>query len=371
MTASWRLMTIRGIPIGLHWSMSIVFALLTISLATAYFPATSDDLPTAVAWVMALVTSALFFASILLHELGHAFVALRNGLPVNGITLFIFGGVAQIAARAKSAGVDLRVAGAGPLVSFALAGLFGAIWLLTRDVDYLAAPSLWLARLNLILGLFNLLPGFPLDGGRILRALVWHWTGSEQRAAQVALISGQIVAFGMMGFGALLVLNGNFANGIWLIFIGWFLQNAAMSEATGSTVETVLRGVTVGQAMGPAESRVPGRMMVRQLVDDYVLPSGERHFIVEDGDVPRGIVTLRDVTAIEQDRWDWTPVRDVMKPWGSLTCVTPGTELLDALRTMDDQQVRQLPVVEDDHALGLLTREEVLHYIRLRMELQG
>ncbi|HYH11225.1 MAG TPA: site-2 protease family protein [Thermomicrobiales bacterium] len=371
MTASWRLLKIRGIEIGLHWSMTIVFALLTISLATSYFPATSPDLPDAAAWAIAIVSSVLFFASILFHELGHSFVAQRYGIPVKNITLFIFGGVAQLSARAKSADVELRVAAAGPAVSLALSAIFGLIWLVARNVDYIAAPALWLATLNLMLTLFNLLPGFPLDGGRILRALVWKRTGSERRASQVAMVSGQILAFGLMGLGALLLFSGNVANGIWLIFIGWFLQNAAMAETTSSGVEEVLRDATVEQAMGPEETRVQGRLMLRQLIDDYVLPTGERHFIVVDGDTSKGIVTLRDVTRVEKERWDWTPVRDVMKPWSQLTCVSPRTALLEALKQMDDRQVRQLPVMENGEAVGLLTREEVLHYIRLRMELSN
>jgi Zn-dependent protease/CBS domain-containing protein len=369
MTASWRLLKIRGIEIGLHWSMVIVFGLLTVSLANAYFPATSPGLSETAAWSMAVVASVLFFTSILLHELGHSFVALHYGLPVDRITLFIFGGIAQISGRAKSADVELKVAAAGPAVSFALSGAFALIWLAARGTDVIAAPAQWLATLNLILAFFNLLPGFPLDGGRILRALVWKSTGNERRAARVAMVSGQFLAFALMGLGALLMFTGNFANGLWLIFIGWFLQNAAVSESTGTSVELALRGVEVRQAMGPAESQVQGRLMIRQLVNEYVLPEGERHFIVVDGDTPRGIITLRDITSIPQDRWDWTPIREVMKPWNQLTCVSPDMELIEALKIMDEEKVRQLPVMENDEPLGLLTREEILHYVRLRMEI--
>lgn len=370
MTANWRLMTIKGIDIGLHWSMTLVFALLTISLATAYFPMSAPDLAGPAAWVMAVISSILFFGSILLHELGHSFVALRYGLPVDRITLFIFGGVAQITGRAKSADVELKVAAAGPAVSIGLSVLFGGIWLIARDIDIIAAPALWLATLNLILALFNLLPGFPLDGGRILRALVWRATGDEQRAAQIAMISGQLVAFGMMGFGVLLMFTGNFASGLWLVFIGWFIQNAAVSEATGTTIEIALRDVEVIQAMGPAERQIQGRVMVRQLIDEHVLPTGERHFIIVEGETPRGILTLRDITQVPRDRWDWTPVREVMKPWSQLTSVAPNSALLDAMRIMDEQQLRQLPVIDGEgQVLGLITREEILHYINLRMEL--
>lgn len=370
MAASWRLGSIRGIPIGLHWSMTLVFGLLMLSLATAFFPATNPDIPVPAYWLMALIASLLFFGSILLHELGHSWEAQRNGIPVQGITLFIFGGVAQISGRPKTAAVELRIAAAGPIVSFALAAIFGTIWLVARDLTYLAAPSGWLARLNLMLVLFNLLPGYPLDGGRILRALVWQFTQNERRAAQVALMSGQLLAFGMMGAGAFMAFGGNFANGVWLVLIGWFLQNAAVSEAAGSTLETTLRGVTVGQAMGPREPKIPSRIKVRQLVDDHVLATGHRYFLVVEGDVPRGVVTLRDVAKVPRDRWDWTSVADVMTPWARLTWVTPDTPLLKALQLMDDSRVSNLPVLCDGQPCGLLTREEVLHYVRLRMELQ-
>ena len=371
MTASWRLGTIRGIPIGLHWSMALVFVLLTLSLATAFFPATHPDQPVAAYWLMAVISAALFFTSILLHELGHSWVAQRNGIPVTGITLFVFGGVAQISGRPKTAPVEFRIAAAGPVVSFALAAIFGLVWLLARDLPYLAAPCAWLSRLNLVLALFNLLPGFPLDGGRILRAAVWQVTGDERRAAQAAMVSGQLMAFALMGLGAIMVFRGNFANGVWLIFIGWFIQNAAMTEATGSTLEATLRGVTVAQAMGPKEPQVPSRLKLRQLIDEHVLPTGHRYFLVVDGDVPRGVVTLRDVAKVPRERWDWASVAEVMIPWNRLSYVTPDTELLTALQMMDDSRVSHLPVLNENQPCGLLTREEVLHYLRLRMELQS
>jgi predicted transcriptional regulator len=272
------------------------------------------------------------------------------------------------AIRPGSASVSGSRCGSGAGLA-ALVLVFALIAVAARDIAYIAAPSAWLARLNLALALFNLLPGFPLDGGRMLRAAVWQATGDERRAAQVALVSGQFVAFGMMGFGALTVLSGNFASGLWLILIGWFLQNAAVTEAAGSSMELALRGVTVSQAMGPREPQVPSRLKLRQLVDDHILAGGDRHFLVVDGDVPRGIVTLRDVAKVPRDRWDWTSVADVMTPWSRSTWVAPDADLVTALRMMDDAQVGQLPVMEGQQACGLLTREEVLRYFRLRMEL--
>lgn len=371
MEASWKLGTFRGIPVGLHWSMSLVFALLTISLATAFFPMTHEDLPVIAYWIMAVVSAALFFTSILLHELGHSIVAIRNGIPVNGITLFIFGGVAQIGGRPKSATVELKVAVAGPIVSFVLGGLFLLIGWAASGVAWISAPATWLGTLNLTLAIFNLLPGFPLDGGRILRALVWKFTSSEDRAAQVALVSGQLLAFGMMGIGAYMAFTGNFGNGLWLIFLGWFLQNAAVSEAQGSRVEIALRGVTVQQAMGPRESVVPSWMKLSQLIEEYVLARGESYFLVIDEDVPRGVVTLADLGKVPQERLPWEPVTNVMTPWQRLQVVTPETPLIKALELMDDSRVSTLPVMDGDSICGLLTREEVLHFVRLRMTMQN
>lgn len=371
MTASWHIGKIRGIAIGFHWSMTLVFVLLTISLATAFFPETHPDLGDTAYWIMAIFAAIFFFGSILLHELGHAFVAQRNGMPVNSITLFIFGGIAQIGGRAPSAPIEFRIAAAGPAVSIALAGILGLIAWIAQDVAYIAAPLGWLASLNLILALFNLLPGFPLDGGRILRALIWQFTGSEQRAINVAVVSGQLLAFGLMGLGAYMIFTGPVSSGLWMILIGWFLQNAAMSEATGSRVELALRGGTVAQAMGPREPVVSSRMKLRQLLDELALPSGHRYFLVIDEDMPRGVVTLRDVAKAPQDRLEWISVSEVMTPWSRMTVVTPETDLQDALSAMDDAQVSHLPVMEGDRVRGLLTREEVLHYIRVRLEAAG
>lgn len=359
-----------GIPIGLHWSLVLVFALLTWSLADGYLPTSYPDLGMGARWIIAAVTSILFFASILLHELGHAWVALRNNIPVNRITLFIFGGAAEIDRQAKTPGVEFRVALGGPAVSLILVGVFGGLYLLTRDVTVLGAPLFWLFMVNLVLLLFNLVPGYPLDGGRLLRAAVWHFTGSEQRASTVAMISGQFVAFGLMAIGGLLILNGNFFNGIWLIFIGWFLQNATVAEQSSSTIQRELSGATVAQAMAMTkEPRVPSRLKIRQLVEEYALPYGHRTFLVMDDDVPRGLVTLRGLSQVPRDRWDWASITEVMVPWSELTTVTPDTDLLEAIKLMDDRQIAQVPVVRDNSVVGLLTREEVMHFLRMRMEL--
>jgi len=361
-----------GIPIGIHWSLLVVFALLTSSLATNYFPSTYPDLTGAAAWVSGAVTAILFFGSILLHELGHTWVALRNKVPVKNITLFFLGGVAQIGEPAKTAGVEFRIAAGGPVVSLMLAIGFGLLWFIDRGISFLGAPSGYLALTNLALLGFNLLPGYPLDGGRMLRAAVWHFSGSEKQALRVATISGQVLSFALMGIGAFLILGGNFFNGLYFIVIGWFIQSMVIAEQASSTVQGHLGGVLVGEAMAVFEEpEVPSRLKLRQVIDDFILPTGARSFLVVDGDLPRGIVDLRDIAKIPRERWDWVSVAEVMTPWARLERVTASTDLLAALKLMDDKKVGQLPVVETDDGrpIGLLTREEIIHVLRVRSEL--
>jgi len=370
--ASFSLGRIWGIPIGIHWSLLIVFAFLTSSLATNYFPNAYPDLTGGRAWILAAATAVLFFGSILLHELGHTWVALRNKIPVKSITLFFLGGVAQIGEPAKTPGVEFRVAAGGPLVSLALAIVFGALWYVARGISYLGAPSGYLALINGALLLFNLLPGYPLDGGRILRAAVWHFSGSEKTGMRVAFVSGQVLSFGLMGLGAYFILQGNFFNGLYFIIIGWFVQSMVIAEQASSTVQGRLGGVSVGEAMAVFdEPEVPSRLKLRQVIDDFILPTGARSVLVVDGDVPRGLISLRDIAQIPRDRWDWVSVSEVMTPWSRLDRLTPGTDLLAALKLMDDKRVGQMPVVErdDGRPVGLLTREEVIHYLRVRSEL--
>lgn len=370
MEANVKIGRILGIPVGLHWSWFLVFVLVTSSLAAGYFPAEYPELSVVTYWLLGVITSVLFFGSVLMHELGHAVVALRNNIPVRGISLFVFGGVAEIAQEPRTPGAEFRIAMAGPLVSFALAILFGALWLVDQGISMLAAPSIWLARINLLLAVFNLIPGFPLDGGRVLRAAVWAITKSLRRATQIATMSGQLVAFGFIGVGLLTVLNGNVVNGIWFVFIGWFLQNAAASAMTQNNVQTALQGVTVEQVMDREQPRVPSWLSLENLVTTYVLPSGNQSFLVADNGKTDGLLTLRDVTSVPRDNWPMTTTAQVMMPWERLIRVQPASDLLAALRLMDEAGVAQVPVVnEHDEVVGILSRQRVLHYIRTRAEL--
>ncbi len=358
-----------GVPIGLHWSMLVVFLLLAVSLGAGYLPETYPELPAAGSWLLALLTAALFFVSILLLELGHVRVARRTGLEVKEVRLWIFGGIATLDGQPKSAGAEFRIAAAGPLVSLVLTILFLIIYLAGESVAALAAPAEWLLRINAALFLFNLLPGFPLDGGRILRALLWRRTGSLERATRMAATSGQMLALGLMALGALIALQGNLAGGVWIGVIGWFIQNAAVTEATGVTLEAQLKGVRVENAMTHEVARVSSRLSLRLLVDQHVLATGQRIIVVADDDLLRGLISLRDVVTVPEERRDWVTIGEVMTPWSRVTAFSPDTPLLTALQRLEEANANQAPVVANDQVVGMLGREQIIRYLGMRREL--
>ena len=371
MNASIKLGKIFGIPIGLHFSWFLIFALITYSLGTGYFAQQYPQLTGNLNLILALVTSLLFFASVLLHELGHSVIALRNRIPVKGITLFVFGGVAQSAREPETPGAEFRIAIAGPLVSLGLSALFGALYLAARQLPLLAAPSQYLAEINLILAVFNMIPGFPLDGGRILRSIIWKLTGSYPRSTRIASLSGQMVAFGFVGLGVFSLFTGQVMNGLWLAFIGWFLQGAAASAGSQVKLQEKLRGLTVGQAMTQDYSEVPGLMSLNQIVQERVLTSGQHNFFVVDyatGE-PCGMFTLQDITNISQLKWRFVTAQDAMKPMSRLASVAPDTDLTEAMQVMEQSHLAQLPVLSRDHLVGLLSRDSILHVLQLRSQL--
>jgi Zn-dependent protease len=360
---------IWGIPISVHVSWLLVFALIGGSLAVGYFPAHRPEWGAPIRWVLGALTSLAFFASVLVHELGHSRVALRNGIPIRGITLFVFGGVAQIGREPASPGAEFRIAIAGPLTSLALAALFGGIGTVGGNVPLVSEPALWLARINLAVALFNLLPGFPLDGGRVLRAAVWAWTGSFDRANRTAATAGEVLALALIGVGTLRAMGSDLVGGIWMALIGWFLHSAVVAGRAQAAIRDLLRGATVSQAMARECRSIPPGLSLERLVRDEVLGAGRRCFVVAEDGKLRGLLTLHEVKAVSRDRWDRVTVDEVMQPAQTLATVSPQENLLKALEKMDDANVAQLPVVDDGQWLGMLDREGVVHYMRARAEL--
>ena len=360
---------IWGIGISVHASWLIVFALVTWSLAAGYFPTEFPGGARPAYWLAAALTALIFFVSILVHELGHSWVALRHGIPIRGITLFVFGGLAQIGREPATPAAEFRIALAGPLTSLGLAGLFAAAWFVTREITLVAGAAFWLARINLMVALFNLVPGFPLDGGRLLRAVAWHWTGSFDRATHMATVAGRVISTLLMGIGVFTALGGDVLGGVWLLLIGWFLEHAAGATEAEAGLRALLRGVTVAQAMTHECARVARDRTLGQLVREEVLGAGRRCFLVTDDGRLAGLVTLHQIKQVPADRRDGVKAEEVMTPAAQLAVVRPEDTMLAALQRMDDGDVAQLPVIADGNLLGMIGREEILHYVRTRAEL--
>ncbi len=370
LTRSIPLGRILGIPIGLDYSWFLIFALVTWSLAGSYFPAQYPGWSTGLYWTIGLATSLLFFVSVVLHELGHSVIALRNGIPVRSITLFIFGGVAQIGREPGSPGVEFRVAIAGPIVSFALAGLFGALGGFGASLAPLAALATYLAYINGSLALFNLIPGFPLDGGRVFRAVVWQVTHSFRRATEIAGGAGHLFAWLFIFWGVWQMFGGNFAGGLWIAFIGWFLENAATASVQQMTLERLLAGHTVGEIMTRECTTLAPDVTVEQLVHDHILTTGRRCFPVARAGRVEGLLTVHHVKEIPRERWATTTAEQAMTPLARLRVVRPGDGLWKAMEEMTEDGVNQLPVIDaaNGELVGVLARDNVLTFVRTLAE---
>ena len=355
---------ILGIPIVLDYSWFLIFALVTWTLAAGYFPSEFANWSTGEYWLVGIATAVVFFLSVVLHELGHSIVARHYGIPVNSIKLFVFGGVSQIGTEPPSAKAEFVMAGVGPLVSFVLAGVFAGLSVIFASVAPLLALTKYLAYINVVLGLFNLIPGFPLDGGRVFRAVVWGITHSLRRATVIAGNLGRFIGFLFILFGVYQVFAGSFVNGLWIGFIGWFLESAAMSQVQQQRLHELLAGRRVSQAMSTSYPSIPPEMTLQTLVDHYVLANGERSFVVKEGAKVDGLLTLHDIKELPRAEWPTTPVAQAMIPLAQVKRIPPDEDLWAAIEEMNHEGVNQLPVMTDGHVAGMLRREDVLSYLR-------
>ncbi|MBZ5536912.1 MAG: site-2 protease family protein [Acidobacteriia bacterium] len=368
-SANIQLGRIYGIKIGVDYSWFVVFVLITMSLSTQYATLHPQWSPTTHVLV-GIVTSLLFFVTVLLHEMGHSVVAIQKGIPVRSITLFIFGGVAQIAREPKRAVDEFWIAVAGPVVSFviAIACMLGSVAM--KPISGVANAVLtWLGQINLVLALFNLIPGFPLDGGRILRAILWGWKGDFKSATRTASGVGQFVAYSFIFAGVITALRGNFFNGLWIGFIGWFLLNAAQTSYRHAALKQSLAGLTVRDVMSTDCPVVSGSIPLSEFVHDEVLRTGQRCFLVTQFDKLVGIITLHEVKQIPQAEWNSTPVATAMQPLDHLHMVHPSDPLVGILEKMTTEGFNQLPVVEEEKLVGILGRDRLLQLIQTRLEL--
>jgi Zn-dependent protease len=366
MTGSIRLFRLAGIEVGIHPSWFIVFGLVAWSLATNYFPVAIRGLGSTEAWALGIVAALLLFASVLIHEIAHSLVARRRGLEASSITLFIFGGVSTLTGEAPRASVEFLVAVVGPITSFlvAAAAYIGATSL--GDHAAIGATLDYVATVNALLGVFNLIPGFPLDGGRVLRSVLWQLTGSLRQATRIAVAAGRIVAYAFLIWGFVRVLGGDLLGGIWIAAIGWFMESAATSSLAQLEIERLLSRVFVKDLLTPDPSAVDPETTVRDLIDHYLLPANRRAIpVARDGRI-LGMVTLGDIREVAAELRASTPVAAVMGGRDGLVVVRPADSLKTALAALGRGDFDQVPVVDDGRLVGVLDRAEVLRQIQLR-----
>ena len=374
MKAHIKLGRIFGVAVGLHYSWIIIALLVTLSLRSQ-FAVDHPNWDATTTWTITIVTGLLFFVSILVHELSHAAVAKLRGIPVRAITLFALGGVAQIEKDAADAKSEFWMGIIGPITSvvigavcLVIAWLFG--WNFTAETSSpLAAMFMWLGYINIVLAIFNMIPGFPLDGGRVLRAIVWWVTGDANRSTRIAAGVGQLVAFALIMLGIWRFFSGAGFGGLWIAFIGWFLLEAA--RASGAQVEITerLTGVKVGDVMAQQFPIVDANSNLQTFVQEYLLPTGHRCFVVSEQGRPAGIITQHEVKSIDRARWPYTTVGEVMRSLESLRTVSPERPVAEALEMMGREDVNQMPVVKKGKLAGIISRGHILRVLQTRAEL--
>ena len=360
---SWRVGKIFGIPFEINMSWVIVFAIVALTLSTTYYPSLPESAgaSSVLFGVLGFVTALLFFASVLAHELCHALVAKLEGGRVEKITLFIFGGVAQIEEEPKSPLRELLMASAGPGMSILLAGIARLGWALTigRTPWWVPAPLWYLMSINLIIGIFNLLPGFPLDGGRVLRAILWAITGDIDRATRWATRSGQVIGWTMVFIGVLLVYRGD-AFGLWFGLVGWFIAWLAGASFRQQQVNSRLAGLTVERVMTPHPEYVDGEIAVETFVNDHILGRQHGRYPVIFGGAIVGVVALADVKRIDRADWPYVRVVDVTDKDLATVSVDASMPVVKALPRLAADKPGALLVVRDGHLAGIITRSDII-----------
>lgn len=367
-----KLVTIYGIEIGLSWSWFFIFFLISFLLIFGVFPTQFQEFTFATNIAVGLVTSVLFFMSLIAHELMHSIVAKNNGLDVKKITLFIFGGVSQLSDEPDTPSLEFKMAAAGPGTSLVLAGIFFG---LTAGLLKLNAPAVfwapfqWLAYINFLLAVFNMLPGFPLDGGRVFRAILWGALKDVKKATRVASITGRTFAGILMLLGVFTFIQGQFG-GLWFILVGWFLYQAAVSSYQQLLAKESLKGVIVSQVMTTDVISVPPELSLQELMDDFFLRYGFKRVPVTQGRDLLGMVGLTDLYKIPSETWPDITVSKITRAVAAEITVNPGEDVMKALMKMGEHDVGQLLVVSDTQRLvGVVSRRDILKQMQTRLEL--
>jgi Zn-dependent protease/predicted transcriptional regulator len=369
---SFRLGAIFGFEIRIDYSWFIIFFLILWTFSASVFPHDYPGLSTAVYYTMGTVGALLFFASLIAHELSHSLVARTKGIPVEGITLFIFGGMARTRMDTESPADEFQIAGIGPLTSVLLAALFYVVYRIGMTVGWSMAVTGvagYLALWNAALAVFNLLPGFPLDGGRVFRAIVWRITGDAGKATRWASTGGRLLAYLLVAWGVVNVFAGALLNGLWLVFIGWFLRNAAQAGYQQYKMHVALDGVRAYHAMTRDPETVSADLDLQSLIDNHFMLRRFHAFPVVDGGEPVGLVTLARVKEVPRDEWARYVVRDVMHPLDDEISVVPNTPLTDVLEKISDAHIRRVLVIDNGALVGIITGTDIAGWLKRAKEM--
>jgi Zn-dependent protease/CBS domain-containing protein len=384
MKASFKLFRIAGIDIGIHYTLIFIFILISWSLAAGIFPNLTQDQSPAIYWMMGIITALLLFVSVLLHELAHSLVAKARGMGVSSITLFIFGGVSNLEEEPEKPRTEFAMAIVGPLTSLVLGGIFFgvSIFLMGKIISYnelfsntvtnnytsIESVIGYLAWINVLLGIFNLLPGFPLDGGRVLRSILWGSTRSLIKATNIAGRVGQFFGWALIAYGLFEALSGNFLGGLWIAFIGWFLNTTADASRKEITLRERLSHIKVRELMNPDIVTIRPETSVEEMVMNiFRKQHGRAVPVCQDGRLV-GIATITDVKKIPQDKWAATPVKQMMTT-GPLYTVSPEDNLNTALGLIAQHDINQVLIKEQDRCAGMLSRADIIHLIQMSQEL--
>lgn len=376
MQAHIKLGRLFGVEIGLHYSWFLIALLIMLSLG-GHFAVTNPEWGGGVIWALAIVTGLLFFGALTAHEMSHAMVARARGLPVRSITLFALGGVAHIEREAIDPSTEFWMGIVGPIASIVIGVICLALaWALGWTPEATAETPLmamfvWLGYINIALAIFNMIPGFPLDGGRVLRAIIWWITGNANRSTRIAAGVGQFVALGLIFFGILRFFAGAGFGGLWLAFIGWFLLDAA--RASYAQVETIesLRGVRVRDLMSRDCPTVSSHMSLQDFTEEQLLRTGRRCFIVADDGAISGLITPSEVKEVPRELWSKTTVAEAMRPLAQLRTITADSPATAALEEMGREDVNQLPVTSNGRLEGIISRGHIVSFLQTRAELHA
>ncbi|HNM78294.1 MAG TPA: site-2 protease family protein [Tepidiformaceae bacterium] len=366
MGRAYRVARIAGIDIEIHPSWLLILGFVAWSLSDAFFPDHYESWSTFAYWAVGISSAVLLFVTVLIHEMAHALVARHRGLPVPRITLFIFGGMSHMSRQPATAGEEFQIAAAGPATSILIALVSAGLGFAFREMSEKAEAILfYLAFVNLALGIFNILPGFPLDGGRVLRSIAWKRSGSFRQATRVASSVGEMFGYGLIVAGFFILLAGGLLDGLWLAFIGWFLLGAARGEAANLQLEGVLRRLTARDVMQAEFPSVTPGTPVSEIVHDYMVGKGERAVMVANDGAVLGVITVSDVRRVPRDSWAQVPAQRIMTPRSNVITVNAAQPAVEVLVLLGEKGLNQVPVLEDGRMVGLVTRRELMDRIQL------